>query len=247
MNIYSGISKKIILLNAVIFAFIYVLNTLGNTFLDGGADIISDIFEFTPRHALIRPWTFVSYMLIHYDLLHVACNMMIFHLYSKVYLQHHKESELAKIYPISGIVTAVVYFVVSYAMYVLFTLPVFFKPIIGSSSSVLFILSATTFLNYKRGINIFNLFKTNILLLSSIIFACFVLFDMDNIGGHVMHLISIISGCIYAMIWGKRRYKHMDKTKEYKNLLKKVRYSGFSSLNIEEKKLLGKYSNNSFK
>lgn len=240
-------SKKIILANIIIFALLYISSALGNTFLPNGMNGISNLLEFTPRDAFVYPWTFISYFWIHYDIVHIACNMVILYFYSKLFLEYYQDRYFTKIYVYAGVIMAFIYLLVCYTMYVFFDAIIFFKPIIGSSSSVLFILSLSTFLDCKRKINVYNGLKINILLLSSIIFICFVLFDIENVGGHILHTISIISGCIYARFEIVRKNKILDETKEYNKLLEKIRYSGFSSLNEDEKRLLGKYSNNVFK
>lgn len=59
---------RIIIANAVVLLLLMTLFTSAQLF---------QALEFSPRTALIRPWTFVSYMFVHAGLLHLIANMLM--------------------------------------------------------------------------------------------------------------------------------------------------------------------------
>lgn len=234
---------NIIVINAIVFALIYILSILGNTFWDNGIYKYYNLIEFSPCNLFKYPWSLFTYLWIHYDLLHIICNMYVFYLASTVFNKCYVDKNLVTTYIFSGVVIAIIYTLISYILYKFVGLSIFYKPIVGSSSSILFILSASTFFDIKGKINIGKI-NINILMFTAFILILFTLFDFENIGGHFIHIISVISGFVYSKSNIFIQNKNLKICNEYNAVLNKIKYSGFNSLNKKEKQTLVKYRNN---
>ena len=88
---------------------------------------------------LHRPWTLLTYMFAHYDMLHVLFNMLWLYWLGKLFLEYFNSKQLVALYVLGGLGGALVY-VLGYAV-----LPVFagkMDLLIGASGAVLALVTA---------------------------------------------------------------------------------------------------------
>ena len=88
---------------------------------------------------LHRPWTLLTYMFAHYDMLHVLFNMLWLYWLGKLFLEYFNSKQLVALYVLGGFGGALVY-VLGYAV-----LPVFAGKVdllIGASGAVLALVTA---------------------------------------------------------------------------------------------------------
>lgn len=190
---------KLIFINTAIFLLLRICAIIC-TFSGNNTDtVILKWIEMpsSPAVFLTRPWTVITYMFSQYDVLHILFNMLWLYWFGSVFLFTGNSRQMLALYLYGGICGALLYFV-SYNL-----LPVFDGIngwLIGSSASVLAIVSATAMRhpNYKMGI----LFIGEI----SLKWIVMVIIAIDlmsisgtNAGGHIAHLGGAFAGFIWAL------------------------------------------------
>ena len=58
---------------------------------------------------LVRPWTLVTYMFFHVDLLHILFNMLWFWVFGRIFLQFFTRQQLWAVYLVSGLLGGILY------------------------------------------------------------------------------------------------------------------------------------------
>lgn len=230
------ISQILILINVLIFIIVLFIHILGNTLLPDGALSIERLIEYDPMDIISKPWTIFTYVWVHYSTVHIVINMVILYFFTKYFIKKYSLRELYQLYILSGILIAVLYFILVQILSLIYDYSVFFflnKPVIGASGSITTIAMATLLTRPTDIIEIgakrikFITFSILIILLIS------VLGFYNNLGGLIIHIL----GCIIGWIWYKYK-KHTYSNISQNRVMKKLKYSGYRSLNSEEKSLL---------
>ena len=200
-NYKNGTSfTRLLYVNIVLFV-IYILikvpqaiseeskKTLIETFRENYLSLPPDISGF-----FSRPWTIITYMFNHDDILHLFFNMLWMYFGSKIFLQFFNGKQLISTYFLGGIFGGFCFLL--FNEYLDFN-----SPLIGSSSSVIAIIIAIA--TYQPNFNIFLPFIGNIKL-KHIAWVSLLLFYINlsgnNSGGHIAHLGGAFYGFIYILL-----------------------------------------------
>ncbi len=145
-----------------------------------------------------KPWTFLSYMFIHTDPLHIFSNMVFLYFGSKLFLQHFNNKQLITTYILGGICGAI-FFKLLFNIFPEYPTFNADKPLIGASAGVFAIMIAAS--TYKPNYLIYLPFVGNIKL-KYIAWIAIILFyigigNSDNPGGHIAHLGGALFGYFY--------------------------------------------------
>ena len=85
----SNVLLKIIYINIVVFVLIQIVNTFSLLFKINSINLInylgmpSDISEL-----LFKPWTIITYMFTHTDLLHLIFNLIFLYFAGQIFMQY---------------------------------------------------------------------------------------------------------------------------------------------------------------
>ena len=147
---------------------------------------------------LYRPWTVLTYMFVHMDILHILFNMLWLYWFGKIFLQFFNERQLTGLYFLGGLAGAL-FFLVSYNVFPYFRSAAPFSHLIGASAAVMAIVFAVSF--YKKDYEIQLLFIGRIKLLYLALFT--LLIDLisitsENAGGHLAHIGGALIGIWFA-------------------------------------------------
>lgn len=160
----------------------------------------------TPMALLLKPWTIITYMFYHEDVLHFLFNMLNLYWFGKIFLIYFDEKKLVSIYLLGGIAGGAMYF----AIYNLF--PATFNPAIlmGASASVIAIMTASAIYapNFKLNMVLFGEVKLIYIAIFSIIMFV-ILIASNNPGGNLAH----IGGALFGYLWAKQYMRGRDVTK----------------------------------
>ena len=149
---------------------------------------------------LARPWTAITYMFLHFDLLHIFFNMLVLYIGGRIFKDFLGEERLAGTYIIGGLVGAL-FFIVSYNIFPVFSDWVSMSVAVGASASVLaiFIAVATYMPNYQLPLIILGPIRLKYI---AIFFVVIDLISIDkaNSGGHLAHLGGALWGFTYIAL-----------------------------------------------
>src|SRR5208283_2442138 len=134
---------KLIFINTAIFVFfqlVYLVYVLAN---ERFAFPITRWMSMPsiPSELLTKPWTVITYMFYHEELLHFIFNILNLYWFGKIFLIYFNEKQMVSLYLLGGIVGGLTYFL----FYNLF--PTVFHPgiLMGASASIIAIMIAVAF------------------------------------------------------------------------------------------------------
>lgn len=193
---------KIIYINIAVFL---LLRVIGIFCYFGGIDLMTilSFIELPSSLSILTktPWTIITYMFAHYDVMHILFNMLVLYWFGKLFLEFFTPKQLCALYIIGGIGGAILYLL---AYGILPALTVSTSWLIGASASVMAIVIAIA-------VKVPD-YRLNLLLLGSVslrwIAIIYVLIDFlsitgENMGGHIAHLGGALTGLIFTMLLNK--------------------------------------------
>jgi membrane associated rhomboid family serine protease len=107
--------KRLIIVNAVVFVLISLIEIVGRLFKIEGLSITPHLsLSSNPVDLLSQPWTLVTYMFMHdsNNFLHIIFNMLMLYWFGVLFLQQFTEKQLVALYFFGGILGAVLYILV---------------------------------------------------------------------------------------------------------------------------------------
>lgn len=192
---------RLIYINIVIFLFLTVLGITG--FLLKNPDIPSKglLFFAVPaslKLLLSHPWTLITYMFTHKDILHLLFNMLWLYWFGKIFLEYLDQKKLVAVYLLGGISGALLY-VTSYNVFPAFTDVISESVAIGASASVMAVVVAIS--AYVPGYTVY-LFLLGRIKIKYIALGIFILTSVMefpvNSGGKLAHIGGALFGILYT-------------------------------------------------
>ena len=226
--IKSTILNKLIYINIIIFIFFSFLEVLSFMFQFNISPIMENLYLPANKETLIKqPWTFITYMFLHTEFLHLMFNMIWLYFGGKLFLQYLNKKQLINIYLLGGVFGGTL-FIVSYNYVPALTIYTQNAKALGSSAAVLAIIVAiaTHVPNHIIRLPLIG----NILLKYIAIFM--VTIDIlsipkGNSGGHIAHIGGAIFGYIYI--------NQLKKEKKYKTKFNKLIKKIFNNFKLKPK------------
>lgn len=196
----GSVLLKLIYINVAVFIIIRLLAVFLTLFNLDTLNFLSYVEVPSSLSALlIRPWTLVTYMFVHYEILHILFNMLWFYWFGVIFLQYFGEKQMGGLYILGGLAGAVFY-IISYNVFPYFSGRQ--GMMCGASASVIAIVVATA----MRAPD----YKVNLLFLGAIslkyIAIVTILIDLlsvtsGNGGGHIAHLGGACLGAWFMYRW----------------------------------------------
>ncbi len=155
----------------------------------------------TDIHTLLtRPWTLVTYMFFHQELLHIAVNMLWLWFFGRIFRMYFSGWQLVNVYILGGL-SGVLLYIFSYNVFPVFAEARHFATICGASAGVLAVVMAISCYVPKYTINlfIFGRIKLIYIALFSVILDVISISTSDNVGGHIAHLGGALFGYLFAV------------------------------------------------
>lgn len=195
---------RLIYVNVGIFLLIRIIGivcTLFNSNIDGALRYLE--FPASPERFLAQPWSIVTYMFVHYDVLHILFNMLWLYWFGKMFLSFLSERQLLGVYLLGGVAGAL-FFMAAYNFFPYFRGVAPFSTLMGASASVMAIVFAIALI-WKNGyVNL--LFFGRIKLLYLALFSLFIdLLSITsyNAGGHWAHIGGTLFGVLFAVCYNR--------------------------------------------
>ena len=210
---------KLIFINVGVFLLLRLMGVLLMLFNVDSMPLLHTVqMPSSPLLLLSRPWALVTYMFVHYDLLHILFNMLWLYWFGEMFLRYFSDKQLVGLYLLGGLGGALLY-LLSYNLFPYFEPMARNSWLMGASASVLAIVVAMAF--YIPD------YKINLLFLGAVSLKYIALFTVlldllsitsSNAGGHIAHLGGALIGYLFVV----RLRKGKDLTSPINRVLDKL-------------------------
>lgn len=190
------VAERIILINTAVFLLVHII-ALAIRISGGDGTAVCRLLELPPSvwGLLLKPWTAVTYMFTHYDLLHFIFNMLWLYCFGIIFLDHYRNRDFVAAYLLGGLAGAAFY-LAGCAM-----LPhVSSSGLLGSSAAVLSVAAATVVRspNYRIRLFLLGMVKIKWVAAAFVVFAL-LSSDLHSPGSQLAHAGGIICGVVFAL------------------------------------------------
>ncbi len=193
---------RLIYLNILVFIFLAAVSVAG--FLMNNEEFQTKIVNLLSVPSslgtfLRRPWSLITYMFTHKDILHILFNMLWLYWFGKIFLEYLDQKKLVAVYLLGGICGAVLY-IFSFNFFPVFRNVVDTSVAIGASASVMAVVIAIAAYVPDYSINLFLLGRLKIKYVALAIFILTSFLDFSvNSGGKLAHIGGGLFGYIYTV------------------------------------------------
>jgi membrane associated rhomboid family serine protease len=193
---------KLIYINAAVFLLIAVSAILGILFNNEAipAKVLSLLSVPADLNSLIyRPWTIITYMFTHKDILHILFNMLWLYWFGKIFLEYLDQRKFVAVYLLGGISGALLY-IFSFNVFPAFSGVLSESVAIGASASVMAIVIAIAAYvpDYTVNLLLFGTIRIKYMALAIFIFTSVVDFSVNS-GGKLAHMGGALFGYLYTL------------------------------------------------
>jgi membrane associated rhomboid family serine protease len=193
---------RLIYINIAVFVLIAIVSIFGfllrNTEISGK---VLDLFSVPSSfNALLsRPWTLITYMFTHKDLLHILFNMLWLYWFGRIFLEYLDQRKLVAVYLMGGISGALVY-ILSFNIFPVFSGVVAESVAIGASASVMAVVIAIAAYvpDYTIQLFLFGRIKIKYMALGIFILTSVMDFSVNS-GGKLAHIGGALFGYLYTL------------------------------------------------
>jgi membrane associated rhomboid family serine protease len=148
---------------------------------------------------LLRPWTIITYMFTHKEILHILFNMLWLYWFGLIFLEYLDQKKLVAVYLLGGISGAVIY-IISFNIFPVFNQVVAESVAIGASASVMAVVVAIAAYVPDYSVNLFLLGRIKIKWVALAIFILTSVMDFSvNSGGKLAHIGGALFGYLYTV------------------------------------------------
>lgn len=156
---------------------------------------------------LRQPWSVVTYMFIHADVLHVLFNMLWLYWFGILFLRLFSARHFRGVYLLGGLCGGALY-ILAYNIFPYFQPFVEGSYLMGASASVLAIAVATAVREPNYSVNLLFIGSVRLKYLTLALIVLDLLFiTSGNAGGHIAHLGGALAG-----FWFAKAFQHHDAT-----------------------------------
>ena len=188
---------RIIYINIAVFVLLHVVALVGILINVPTQDLVTWVQMPSDLWRLAHtPWTPVTYMFAHYDLLHILFNMLWLYWLGRIFLEYFTPKRLSALYVLGGLGGAALYLL---AMNMLPHFAGHNNFLMGASASVIAIVVAVAVWapDYKIGLLFIGEISLKWVAIVTIGIDLLSV-DAGNAGGHIAHLGGAAVGAIYA-------------------------------------------------
>lgn len=267
----QSILMQLGLVNVAVYIFIRMLIMILQLFNIPGETVMSCIAMPAEWHTLLlRPWTIITYMLMHNGASHLFMNLLCLIWFGRYFLESFSQRQLITLYTIGGIVGGA-FFALAYNVFPYFAPQLSTASLVGASGAITAIMVAAAVKQPNRPVGIFLLGQIKL----AYVAGAMVLFSMmsilgSNAGGEFCHLGGALAGLLFALYLqhlehkpkrpkkedtrqennqqyhyvksdlGSETVETEDCDQDLDEILNKIKRSGYNSLTSEEKQQLFK-------
>lgn len=243
----------IIIACAAVFVIVRIAAATGASAAGGSmAQTLVDRLALSSDAAALmsRPWTPLTYMFTHYEVMHLIFNMLWLYWFGTLLLTVFSGTRLMAVYLTGGLAGAATYLL--FGLTASLTAP---HSMVGASAAVLAVVAATAVALPRLRINLMLIGPVEVRWIALAIVALdAAAIGGTSIGAHIAHLAGAAAGVLFMIMIrrtatsrpGTVRHRPentsgrvgTDDRKQLDMLLDKIRISGYASLTAEERRTL---------
>lgn len=220
--LHADVLKKLIIVNVSVFLLINLLNVFTSLFamnewiVEDVVRVLSVPAEFGSLAK--QPWTLLTYMFIHQDILHILFNMLMFFWMGRLFTEYLGSKRLLSVYILGGLCGALMY-IIAYNLFPAFQTSVSFSMLLGASAAVIAILVAIAVLLPEHEFYLLIIGSVKLKYIAIVLVALYVIsIPKGNAGGHFSHL----GGALFGFIFMRQYKKGNDITRGFSLLLDSI-------------------------
>lgn len=194
----GSISQQFIYINIGIFVLTALVSIVGMLFNVGNSWVEwLELPAWLPQF-IKQPWSLVTYMFLHANILHLLFNMLWIYSFGQLFLMFFSARHFRGLYFLGGLCGGLLY-IVAYNVFPYF-LPYIYKSyLLGASASVLAIVIATAVREPEYRVSLMLFGQIRLKYLALIVIVTDLLFvTSNNAGGHIAHLGGALAGWWFA-------------------------------------------------
>jgi membrane associated rhomboid family serine protease len=212
---------KLIYLNLGLFLAVQIVRII--LFLSNSYDLFDNFLNYLAIPANLevlsrRPWTFVTYMFLHVDFIHILFNLLWLYWFGTLFLQELGLKKLLSTYLLGGFFGGVLY-VLFYNIFPVFDQVRGNSIALGASASVMAIVVATATYQPERRMHLILIGPVKIIYIALFMFIFTSLVDFSvNTGGKIAHIGGALMGFIFAYYYKRGK----DVTKGFDRMMDRI-------------------------
>ena len=232
----SDTLQRLLIINISVFLLIRIINAISGLFLHPllSFEDVSTFFAVPANISKLisKPWTFLTYMIFHWDIMHLFFNMLWLYWMGKIFQEYLGSKKLLSTY-IAGGISGAIFFIAAYNFFPLFSNSLHGAFALGASASVLAITVATATLlpEYPIQLLFFGVVRLKWIAVITIVLDL-INISGDNAGGHIAHL----GGALFGFIYIRSLQKGTDLTGWLTRLFDRLSSSGKMKVAYSQKK-----------
>ena len=195
---HGSVLTRLIYINLAVFVLVRVIQIF--FFLSGNNFQLVDWLALpdNPHEFLMRPWTLVTYMFLHYNFLHILFNLIGLYWFGKLFLYSFEGDKLLGLYILGGLAGGLLY-MIAYNLF-----PVFERVnglLLGASAAIIAILVAIAVYDPNREIYLafVGAVKLKYIALFYVVLSVIGI-STSNPGGNIAHIGGALLGYVY-IVW----------------------------------------------
>ncbi len=214
----GGVLTKFIYVNIGVFIVVRLLQVFFSFAGGPGADyplLMWISVPSDPGALLLKPWTILTYMFVHYKFIHFIFNILVLYWFGQLFMMFFSSRQLVGVYFLGGIAGAVMFIIVSNLI------PALNHSILmGASASVMALLFAASV--YRPNFTVYLMFfgpvRLKYIALVGFIIDMISISALQNAGGHFSH----IGGAALGWYFAKQLMTGRDITMGFSRLADKI-------------------------
>ena len=197
----GNILHKLIYLNLGLFLAVQIVRII--LFLSNSYDLFDNFLNYlaVPSNLDVlstRPWTFVTYMFLHVDFIHILSNLLWLFWFGTVFIQDLGLKKLLSTYLLGGLTGGVLY-VIFYNLFPVFSQVKESSVALGASASVMAIVVAAATYRPDRKMQLILIGPVKIVYIALAMFVLTSMVDFSvNTGGKIAHIGGAFMGFLIA-------------------------------------------------
>lgn len=200
----GGTLTKLIYINAFVFLLVRLCEAFYSLSAESAYYPVPEWFSVpsNPARILLKPWTSLTYMFLHYDFLHLVSNLLCLYWFGRIFVSFFEGRQLVTVYVAGGLCGALFFVVGSNVIPALYPLSQS-GFMLGASASVMAVLFAVTRYAPDFRVNVVLIGEVRLKYLALAYFAFDVISipALQNAGGHLAHIGGAVLGFCIGYRW----------------------------------------------
>ena len=212
---------KLIYLNLGLFLAVQIVRII--LFLSNSYGLFNDFLDYLAIPANLdvlakRPWTFVTYMFLHVDFIHILFNLLWLYWFGTVFIQELGLKKLLSTYLLGGLAGGLLY-VIFYNIFPVFNEVRENSIALGASASVMAVVVAAATYHPEKRMHLVLIGPVKIVYIALVMFIFTSLVDFSvNTGGKIAHIGGALMGFLFAYYYKRGK----DITKGFDRMMDQV-------------------------